>query len=407
VKGRVLGSTPTVKVNTNVTLGGGAIVPRSAGTDTTPRAIDPGGTNVGGTFDGTVIFETPDDRAVLTYADTTSDVSNTTFAPLNGKLCYLEGPPIDDFMKIVEWNGMPRGFRFREWMNYLNTPAASIVDPQPRGNQTPFVSPIMRERLPHYSGNSWLRILHGEAEIILIGEYLADGSGKQITRGSFSDDMTQVVGDSFVVDQFDNAESDALYGTYLSDIVTGTFKSGDRGVSADGASRTATAGSNVQRYVKLTSDSVVLHDLFFSGVNESPASAHRNAPEPFGFVRNPFERILGGVSIASGSFFRGRAALKRKPAVKVSAYFRSNHWGYFSDLVQGVENTKTYELGDPGRGKIENSPVIVRFVSGVDPAIPVQTSSQNISKTSAVDTPYVDGQAVSRSPIDDEEIITI
>jgi hypothetical protein len=317
----------------------------------------------------------------------------------------IDGSPIDEFMKIVGWEGQPKGRWYRDWENFVKIFPPFF--PTPRPKTTPFVSPIMRETLPHYSGNSYIRIMHGEAEIILIGEYLSDGNGKQVTRSSVSEDMTQIVGDSFIVDQFDNAESDALYGTYLAEIITGSFRFGNRGVSVDGSTRNSSAGNNVQRYVKMSSDSSVLHDLFFSGVNESPATAFRNAPEPTGYPSSVLDRIVGGRSYASGSFFRGSAALKRKPAIKVSAYFRSNHWGYLSDIVQGVENAKTYELDNPGGSRIETSPVKVRFVSGESGELPIRTSSQNISKTSAVDTPYVDGQAVSRTAIDDEEIITI
>jgi hypothetical protein len=302
----------------------------------------------------------------------------------------------DEKFQIVGWTGVSRGSKWKDWGSFADVCYPPLFPPGPRKNVQPFVNPIMRETLPHYSGNSYLRIMHGEAEIILIGEYLTDGNGRQVTRGTFSDDFTQVVGDSFIVDGFDVAESDSLYGTYLSEILTGSIFSGNRGVAIDGATRNAKSGSNVQRFVKMSSDSSLIHDLFFSGVNESPASAFRNAPEPSSFVSTPLDKIIGGKTESSGSFFRGKSALKRKPAIKLSAYFRTNHWGFFSDLVEGVENTKTYEVGSPGSGLVSSAAVKVRFVTGSMATDGANTTSQNISKTSEVVTPYVDGESNSR-----------
>ena len=268
---------------------------------------------------------------------------------------------------------------------------------QPRRNVQAFINGILRETLSYYAGNSYLRVLPGEAEIILIGEYLSNNTGKQVSRNSYSDDLTQVVGNEFITDQFDNAEKDAFLGTYLAETVTGSIFDGTRQVAYDSSTIYAPAGSNVPRFVKVVDAGIVNSDFYFRGINESPASAYRNAPQEITFVTSSVQFQVGGLSEPSGSFFRGSAALKRKPAIGVSAYLRMNHHGYFFDILEGVENTRHFEIAKTGGAKFLNSPVVARFVSGGSPVLSQSTSCQNISRTGVNNTPFVDGQAVSRS----------
>jgi predicted DNA-binding helix-hairpin-helix protein len=99
---------------------------------------------------------------------------------------------------------------------------------------------------------------------------------------------------------------------------------------------------------------------------------------------------VGGIPIYSGSMFRGNAAYKRKPQIGVSAKFSGFSYGQFTDMIQGVENTKTYTVSSPSAAHFEHGPVKVRFFSGSSPIDATLTESINLSPTSIVDTPYFD-----------------
>ena len=248
---------------------------------------------------------------------------------------------------------------------------------------TPAVQPILKENIWHHAGASYLRILSGEAELILIGDYVQNESAAVITRTSILPGTT-LIGDELITDEFDIAESDALNGTYRSDILTGTIGGiFERAVAFDGASRNNASGSNVQRWYKVSSDHVVNSDLYFSGINESPNSAFKNSPNLPAQIVNPLAPILGGVSIASGSFFRGQPANKRKPSSFVSAYYNPKKYGQFRHLIEGIPYTQFYNLQQGGnKGKMK-PPISITFESG-------SNSSQNLSKNSKIDGPFFD-----------------
>jgi hypothetical protein len=318
---------------------------------------------------------------------------------------YLEDSFQDEGFKIVGISGQQKGFFIQDILAKIDpiTPAA----PARRKSQQSFITQILKDRIGHYSGNSYLRILHGEAEIILIGEYVADDTGKNVNRNSFSSNISQVIGNDFSFDQYDVEEDESYRGTYLADFVTGSIFDGTREISYDRAIRSSAVNSNFTRFVKVNSSEEVLYDFYFSGSNESPASAFRNNPVPSGFVSNPLQNVLGGVSIASGSFFRGQAAFKTKPAIPVSAKLNPRHHGFVSDIVEGAENTRLFNIQNPDSRNTLSSPVRVNFVfenQVIKPSIATRTSNQNISSTSEVNTPYIDGQAVSREPLENELI---
>ena len=247
----------------------------------------------------------------------------------------------------------------------------------------PAVQPILKENIWHHAGASYLRILSGEAELILIGDYVQNESAAVITRTSILPGTT-LIGDELITDEFDVAESDALNGTYRSDILTGTIGGiFERAVAFDGASRNNSSGSNVQRWYKVSSDHVVNSDIYFSGINESPNSAFKNSPNLPAQIVNPLAPILGGVSIASGSFFRGQPANKRKPSSFVSAYYNPKKYGQFRHLIEGIPYTQFYNLQQGGnKGKMK-PPISITFESG-------SNSSQNLSKNSKIDGPFFD-----------------
>lgn len=275
-----------------------------------------------------------------------------------------------------------------------------------RGPQEPFINGILREILSHYAGNSYLRVLPGEAEIILVGEYVKLDNGKEVSRTSISEDISIVIGEDFPTDQFDISEKDAFLGTYTAEDVQGSIFDDTRRVLYDTAIQSSgdpgvgfnkkSSKTSFKRFVKASNDGIINSDFYFKGINESPASAFKNAPQVTSFVEDPIHFEIGGATEESGSFFRGEAALKRKPAIGVSIYLNPKHHGYLSDLFYGIENTKQFNVGKIGSSKFVRPPIGVRFVSGSQDIPPLSSSSQNISKTGAVDTPFIDGQAVSR-----------
>lgn len=318
---------------------------------------------------------------------------------------YLDDPFENEGFKIVNSFGQRKGFFIQEILSKIDPITPPMA--QPRKSQQPFITQILKDRIGHYSGNSYLRILHGEAEIILMGEYIVDDAGKNVNRNSFSSNISQVIGNDFSFDQYDIEEDESYRGTYLADFVTGSILDGTREIAYDRSIRSSEVNSNFSRFVKATSSEEVLYDFYFSGSNESPASSFRNNPVPSGFISNPLQEILGGVSIASGSFFRGKAAFKTKPAIPVSAKLNPRHHGFVSDIFEGTENTRLFNIQNPDSRNTLSSPVRVNFVfenQVIKPSIATRTSNQNISPTSEVNTPYIDGQAVSREPLENELI---
>ena len=260
----------------------------------------------------------------------------------------------------------------------------------------PYVASVLKEALIHFAGNSYLQVLPGDAEIILVGEYVSDEEGLQITRDPVSNDITTPIGDYPVTDEFRTAETDAYKGSYLSLTFTGNMSSGTRRVLYDGAERNESSVSGtIRSFVRVTNTSEVLYDQFFSGVNESPVSAIRNAPNLSTVPSSSlFSKILasriGGISIQSGTFFRGKPAFKRKPAIGISAKFSPFTYGQMKDLIGGVENTRTYQIDKPNSSKTSNGPLFVRFVSGGEKVDPSQTNSVNLTTRGIIQEPFFD-----------------
>jgi len=266
----------------------------------------------------------------------------------------------------------------------------------PRSKNRPYTTSIFKENLIHFAGNSFLEIRPGDAELILVGEYVSDDEASEIMRDPISADISIPVGDTPVVDDFRIAEIDSYRGSYLALTFTGEMSDGNRRVAYDGTVRSTSGSSgNVRSFVKMASGEEILYDPYFSGVNESPLSAYRNAPNlpsvPISsLISNRIASIVGGIPIYSGTIFRGNSAFKRKPAIGISAKFSGFSYGQHKDLLQGVDNTRTYMLDSPNSSKFSPSPVTVRFFSGVSPAIPSFTDSVNITADYTITAPYFD-----------------
>jgi hypothetical protein len=283
----------------------------------------------------------------------------------------------------------------------------------PRSKYNAFNTSILRERLLHFAGNSYLQILPGDAEIILVGEYVSDDEAIQLQRDPVSTDISIPVGNDYVLDDFRVAEVDSYVGSYLSLTFTGSMDDGTRRAIFDAAVRTGSQDpGNVRSTVKAVSPSIVSFDEYMTGVNDSPGPSSRNAPgnstvpaNPFGWGGPDLPKIIGGVQIASQSFFRSAIGnFRRKPKIGIAANLSPVSHGQLKDLIKGPVNTKTYDVSRPHGGQFDNAPLLVKFVVSGNVVPPAQTTSQNISPTGIVENPFFDGQAVSRET--DELIVT-
>jgi len=146
----------------------------------------------------------------------------------------------------------------------------NLTDYNENGSNKPaqkaFVNPILKEQIWHYAGNSYMRILPGSAEMILIGDYIRDGEKVEMIRTINSSNMSTTIGNDPVLDQYDNAEVSAYVGTYQSQVITGTMSNNTRGVDYDAALRVDSRSGTVGRFVVASNDSISLLDQYVSGV---------------------------------------------------------------------------------------------------------------------------------------------
>jgi len=285
----------------------------------------------------------------------------------------------------------------------------------PREKYHAFASPILKENIIHFAGNSYLQVLPGDAEIILVGEYVSDDEPVGITRDPVSDDITIPVGDGPVLDEFRVAEVDSYMGTYLALVFTGSFQDGDRRAVYDASSRKYTDDAEffpgLKSTIRAVSDQDIVYDMFMSGVNDSPGPEVRNSPADVTVPESPFlaggiplTKLIGGVRVASQSFHMGTWSFKRKPRIGISAELNPFKHGQLHDLIKGPINTKTYDISNPHGAQGNEGPVKVKFYITGTLTTGIQTTSQNVSATAEVNTPYIDGQSVSREV--DELIVT-
>ncbi len=82
--------------------------------------------------------------------------------------------------------------------------------------------------------------------------------------------------------------------------------------------------------------------------------------------------------------------LEPKAKINISAKFNSNHYGYASDLVQGVLNTAWTGFGIAKSDK-SNAAVVARYVdANGNPLIPNQTMCSNLDESNRIFEPYED-----------------
>ena len=278
------------------------------------------------------------------------------------------------------------------------TPAPDVIPGQPTASATlfhrarfePFINPILREQIVHYAGNSYLKILPGPAEIILFGDFMSDQRPRTIDRLSVSDALETLYTD-VDYDTYDVSEIDALRGTYHSIEYTGSFFAGTRGMAKGQVGTFSFA--TVKKFVKLSSDSLVLSDLFFSGVNEGPISAVRNSPNAVGETLSQLSSlssVLGGVSIPFALYSRGQPANKRKPKITASACFRVDRYGMAADMLSPVSDTVYHDLSRVASPRGLTSPIRATFVSGSTIVSGSQTQSKNTSRTATITTPFIE-----------------
>jgi len=287
----------------------------------------------------------------------------------------------------------------------------------PREKYNAFSSPIFKENIIHFAGNSYLQVLPGDAEIILVGEYVSDDEAAGIARDPVSQDITIPLGDGPVLDEFRVAEIETYNGTYLALVFTGSFQDGDRRVAHDSSDRTFSQGSesfqNVRSTIRAVSEDSIVYDTFMSGVNDSPGPEVRNSPTSVTVPVSPFPvggialtKIIGGVRVASQSFHMGTWSFRRKPRIGVSAELSPFSHGQVKDLIKGPINTKTYDITSPHGAIGDEGPVKVKFYVSGSLTTGMDTNSQNVSATAEVTTPYVDGHSNSRNQDIDSLIVT-
>lgn len=285
----------------------------------------------------------------------------------------------------------------------------------PRSKYNAFAAPIYKENLIHFAGNSYLQVLPGDAEIVLVGEYVSDDEAVQSIRDTVSDDIASPIGDEPVLDEFRIAEVSTYRGSYLALVFAGDFESGTRRAIYDTTARRYSFGTEIWPALKSTIRAVaedeIVYDSYMSGVNDSPGPEVRNSPTsvtvpvtPFGAGGIPLTRLVGGIRVASQSLHRGTWSFKRKPRIGLSAELNPFGHGQPNDLIKGPINTKTYDITSPHGSIGTNAPVSVKFYVTGTLTTGLQTTSQNISATAEVNTPYIDGQSVSREV--DELIVT-
>lgn len=146
----------------------------------------------------------------------------------------------------------------------------NLTDYNPNGGHKPkqnaFINSVLKEQIWHYAGNSYMRILPGSAELILVGDYISNGEKIEKVRKINSPNISTIIGNDPVFDQYDNAEVSAYVGTYQSQVITGSMSNNTRAVDYDAASRVDSRSGTVGRFVVASNSTISLLDQYISGV---------------------------------------------------------------------------------------------------------------------------------------------
>lgn len=105
--------------------------------------------------------------------------------------------------------------------------------------QQAYCNPILKETIWHYAGNSYLKILPGQAELLLVGDYLKDNNSKERNRTINSNNVSIVIGDDPVLDQVESTEVEGFRSTMAAQKVEGNIFDNTRKVIKDTAIRSS------------------------------------------------------------------------------------------------------------------------------------------------------------------------
>jgi hypothetical protein len=142
----------------------------------------------------------------------------------------------------------------------------AVTSGQEREPQTAMINSILKNEIWHYAGNSYLRILPGSAELLLVGNYIREDTKVEYSKNIKSTNISNVIGDSLISDRFENSEFDAYVGTYITQNLTGSIFDGSRQITSDDAQRTSSSGGTIRLFKNSISDNVFILDQFLSGV---------------------------------------------------------------------------------------------------------------------------------------------
>jgi hypothetical protein len=135
-----------------------------------------------------------------------------------------------------------------------------------RAAQTAMINPILKNQIWHYAGNSYLRVLPGSAQLLLVGNYIREDNKIEYNRSKQFPDVTTVIGNDLITDQYENAEYDAYAGTYITQNFGGDIFDGTRKIISDDALRNSSSGGTIKLFKNLTNNKILILDQFISGV---------------------------------------------------------------------------------------------------------------------------------------------
>jgi hypothetical protein len=135
-----------------------------------------------------------------------------------------------------------------------------------REPQKAMINPIIKNDIWHYAGNSYIRVLPGEAQLLLIGDYIKDERKIEYSKTKRSPNISVVIGENLISDKFETSEYDAYAGTYITQNFTGNIFDETRQISSDDAVRTSNSGGTIKLFKVSNNRTIRVLDQFLSGV---------------------------------------------------------------------------------------------------------------------------------------------
>jgi len=304
-----------------------------------------------------------------------------------------------DFYSIIQpgwWHGVapvPKkiGPEIQE-TEYLLLPGDELVLGMESSNfATPdfgplFLTGVYKDDTMLYGPTSYIRVLPGIGELKLEGRFLRDGESVNVQGNSFGE-VSTVIGD-VPYDQFVVTETDGYYGGIFDEIITGSTDLTSlplRGVAGHATAGDIKGNFSINRFFTVYTERYV-RDYF-----DDP-------------IRNTL-RTTGSLPGSTTSGYK----------IPQKAVLSSVHYGYLRDFLETPPNqVLAPRLKDT---PFNDSTVNVKFIekssmqfndvnefqkSQTSP-LSVQgtiTTSQNVSRTAALDGPYKDGEFTDRDAIE-------